>query len=105
MYMIPNNVNARYEIFPGFGMQELFMTVAGAALGIGVFLSLNFIRIPLVISVVIAVLFPVIAFLLSMSNPKTGLSLLTMVKHFREYRERQNKYFYVFGEGRVEIDA
>lgn len=102
MYMIPNNVQARYEIFPGFGMIELLMTVVGSAIGIAVFFILNFIRLPLVISVVVGVLFPVIAFLLSMSNPKTGLSLLTMIKHFREYRERQNRYFYVFGTGRLE---
>lgn len=102
MYMIPKNVNAKYEIFPGFGMFELLISLVGAGIGAALFYLVKLLGVPLPLALFIGIIFPVTAFFSSMNDPRTGMSLILMLKHFRQYKDRQKKYFYVFGSGRLE---
>jgi len=104
MYTIPKNVRTRYEIFPGFGFRELLITATGSLIGIAVFFLMSLFKLPIPLTIILSVIFPAAAFLLSMPNPRTNVSLLIMIKHFRTYRARQNRYFYVFGGGRINED-
>ena len=104
MYVIPKNVKTRYELFTGIGFKELLITAVGTLIGIVIFFLASLLKFPVPLTVIISVIFPAAAFLLSISNPRTNMSLLTMIKYFRIYKTRQKRYFYVFGGGRVYED-
>ena len=97
--MIPKNVRARLEFFPGFGFRELGITVLG--LGIGAIISF---LIYLITNHVFSFLFAVIGctfgFLLSKPEPHTGKSPLSLIKDIRQYNSKPKRYYYRFGEGR-----
>jgi len=99
IYFIPKNVKERFEIFEGFGMREMGITLIFGLIGLSIGLILMLFtqsKIPLLLVV------PATAFgvLISRPNPRTGMSALTLIKDSRHYNSRQKKYFYRFGSGR-----
>jgi type IV secretory pathway VirB3-like protein len=98
-YLIPENVKSRFEFFPGFGMMELFFTLIGAIFGAIIYFAISiFTQNPLAL-----ISIPIMAgggYLISKPDPRTGMSLLSMIENFKQFKLRQKKYYYVFGSGR-----
>lgn len=110
-YMIPVNVNSRFEFFTGFGIKELVFSLIGFAIGgilaliIGLILS-PFVAIEkvseitkTVIQIILIIIPTGIMFFGSKKNPRTGFSPFDFIKQRKIYFKQQNKYFYVFGSG------
>lgn len=99
-YLIPRNVNTRFTFFEGFGWKELFLCLLGVGIGILLFLILSIFFRNVFIKGIIAV-FPVAAaFTVTRENPRTGMSLLKLLKDFRDYVGQQKLFLYYHGKGR-----
>ena len=101
-YLIPKNVKTRFEIFEGFGWKELFMTLAGVAVG-GIFFFLLGLLTKSFARIFIVALFGSAGFSLGKENPKNGLSLLTFLISLKEFQKRPKRYYYIFGSGREDL--
>ena len=80
-------------------MVELFITLLGGVVGAIVYFIISFFT-P---NPFILVAIPIMAgggFILSKPDPRTGMSILSMIQNFKQFKLRQKKYHYVFGSGR-----
>ncbi|GAF27409.1 predicted transcriptional regulators [Moorella thermoacetica Y72] len=93
MYLIPRNVSAKFEFFPGFGWFELASVVAGALLGLGLFF-LSGLLTKSVIRFVFFVLPPGLAFFVTKQG-LNGQSLLDLIRQWRRWSMAQRRYLYV----------
>lgn len=97
-YIIPRNVNTRFMFLPGFGWKELFITLMGLGIGlILLFLSSFFTKSMLRIFLVF--LPTITAFMLTVSDPKTGISFIQLVRDLKEFNLSVRKYYYRYGTG------
>ncbi|APC08589.1 PrgI family mobile element protein [Neomoorella thermoacetica] len=93
MYLIPRNVSAKFEFFPGFGWFELASVVAGALVGVGLFF-LSGLFTKSIIRFVLFVLPPGLAFFVTKQGPN-GQSLLDLIQQWRRWSMAQRRYLYV----------
>ncbi|GEA16343.1 hypothetical protein E308F_25890 [Moorella sp. E308F] len=93
MYLIPRNVTAKFEFFPGFGWFELASVVAGALVGLGLFFFSGLIT-KSIIRFVLFVLPPGLAFFVTKQGPN-GQSLLDLIQQWRRWSMAQRRYLYV----------
>lgn len=103
-YMIPKNVDSRFEFFTGFGWRELFITLAGVAVGFLLFFGIGLLISHLLIRLIVLVIPAFVAFLASAPNPRSGKALMDYFKDLKIYKSKQKRYFYRFGEGRIKHD-
>ncbi|MGB9781595.1 MAG: PrgI family mobile element protein [Moorellaceae bacterium] len=93
MYLIPRNVRARFEFFPGFGWFELAFVLAGALVGFllyalaGLF-TRSFFRI------VLFIVPPGLAYFVTRPGPD-GQSLYGLIKLWRRWKRSRKRYLYV----------
>jgi hypothetical protein len=100
-YLIPKNIKARFELIPGFGWREIFVTLAGAIVGFMLLLLLGVFGIPIIVRIFLAVMCAGIGYGISVQNPRTGVNLLDILKMImRQFNARPKRFYYVFGEGR-----
>jgi hypothetical protein len=98
VYLIPRNVTQRFEFFPGFGWPELGQTLAGLAVGglfffvLGLF-GAGFWRLLVVFAGGAG------GYVLSMSFPKTGKTVLALLRDAKRWKMSQRRYLYRFGTG------
>jgi hypothetical protein len=97
-YLIPRNVSTRFMFIPGFGWRELFIGLIGLGIGLILFFIVSIftesmLRIFLVFIPTIA------AIMLTISDPKTGVSLMQLLKDLKEFNMSVRKYYYRFGSG------
>lgn len=93
MYLIPRNVKARFEFFPGFGWFELMSVVGGAIVGFLLYLlaglfTHSFFRI------VLFAVPPGLAYFVTRPGPD-GQSLYTLIKLWRRWIKSQKRYLYI----------
>lgn len=93
MYLIPRNVTAKFEFFPGFGWFELAAMAAGALVGLGLFF-LSGLFTKSIIRFFLFVLPPGLAFFVTKQGPN-GQSLLDLIRQWRRWSMAQRRYFYV----------
>lgn len=98
MYLIPRNVMTKFQFFPGFGWLELGLTLAGAALGAGLWLVLGPVGAPLGLRLICFVVPPAAAYFVTRPAPD-GTSLLVLLRRWRAFGRRQRLYLYVTGRG------
>jgi len=65
MYFVPKNVNARFEILPGFGLKELFLCGTALAIGGGLALLLGVFELPSPLRLAFVVVPPGIMFFIT----------------------------------------
>lgn len=101
MYLIPKNVKTRFEFFTGFGWKELLITFIGLTIG-----TIFFFLLGLFTQSLLRLLFVVVGgiagFMVCKADPRTGQSLLSLVSNFRNFKSKNQTYYYVFGSGRKE---
>ncbi|MBJ6360505.1 PrgI family protein [Paenibacillus sp. GCM10012307] len=102
-FLIPKNVSSKFEFFNGFGFKELFMMLAGLIIGGTIATPLLFIT-NSIFSILPAVLFTTIGFILGKPDLRTGRNGLDHLMAMRQYRRKRKKYFYRFGHGRRKED-
>jgi hypothetical protein len=93
LYLIPRNVTARFEFFPGFGWFELEAVVAGALVGLALFF-LSGLFTKSVVRFVLFVMPPGLAFFVTKQGPN-GQSLLDLIRQWRRWSMAQRRYLYV----------
>lgn len=93
MYHIPRNINKRFEFFPGWGVRELVITLAGAAIGLGISVLTGFF-ITGAFKYLIVLFFTGIAYLSTLQVMPDGSSALDMLKHIKRFRSSQKLYLY-----------
>lgn len=99
IYVIPKNVNARFEFFEGFGFKEIGIVFIAAVIGlfIGWIIWLfSGSTIPFFLCVPTAAL----GYFVSKPDPRTGMSALNLIKDAKDFGSKQKRYFYRFGSGR-----
>jgi len=99
IYFIPKNVQSRFELFKGFGLPELGITLIFAISG----LALGFILWLFFKSKILFFLFVpagALGFFLAKPDPRRGKSPLSLIKDIRDFSIKQKRYFYRFGSGR-----
>lgn len=101
MYLIPKNVNTRFEFRDGFGFKELGIMLAGAAVGGCLFFLFGFFDIHLLIRVIVLSLPVLFAFFLIQPHPLTKISVLETFKLAIRYKRSQKRHFYKYGSGQV----
>ena len=96
MYLIPRNISKRFEFFPGWGWKELFITLIGAAIGLGFSTLLG-----LIISspgrYLVALFMTGIGYLSTLAIMPDGSTALDMIQHKKRYRVNQKLYLYEKG--------
>lgn len=92
MYLIPRNVVARFEFFPGFGWFELIAVVAGGLIGLVLFGLVSLFTSSLGRFVFI-VAPPALAFFATKPGPD-GQSFFSLVKTWQKYKSSQKRYLY-----------
>jgi len=95
LYLIPKNINAKFQLLPGFGWRELFVTLSFMGVGGVIALILHLFNAPIFLLFIIVVLFGAAGYMLSMEDPRTGMSLLRVMKSMRKFKQKQNMYFYI----------
>lgn len=99
IYIIPKNVKARFELFPGIGIREIVLiavsTLVGLCIGLVIFLlsgSLLWVGLAL----------PPGAFmyLVCKPNPRTGRNMMQIMTDKRKFNSRPKRYDYRYGSGR-----
>ncbi|MEC3018351.1 PrgI family protein [Bacillus cereus] len=99
-YLIPKNIKARFELIPGFGWREIFVTFTGLVIGLLLLLLLGVFGVPFILRLFLTVLCAGVGYGISVPNPRTGLNLLDILKMMKQFRAKPKRYYYVFGEGR-----
>lgn len=100
MYLIPKNVNTRFEFKDGFGWKELRIMLAGGAIGACFFFLLYWLDLHVLIRVIFLALPIVGAFMLIQPHPATRISVLdTIILQIRFTRSKK-RYLYVYGGDR-----
>lgn len=98
-YLVPQNVKTRFQLFPGFGWHEILFIAAGALIGFLIYLFLGIFTSSLK-RIFCIVFFIAISFALISPDPKTGTSLLNLVKDYKRFKLEQKLYLYAYGRGR-----
>lgn len=102
-YIIPKNVNTRFEFFAGFGWIELFVTALGILVGGLVFLVMGmFNHSPF--RIVVIALGGAAGFMISYADPRTGKNVISFFKDYKKFTSTPRRYKYKFGEGRDTFD-
>lgn len=98
-YVIPKNVKTRFEIFEGFGLRELAVTLITGIFGLCLGLIVWFIEgSPLWLGLSIPA--GSIGFFFSRPNPRTGRNALDLMNDIRKFKAKPSRYYYRFGDGR-----
>lgn len=100
MYIVPKNVKTRFVFFGEFGWYELLITTIGIVIG-GILLLIFGFFTKSIFRFVLLVVGAAVGYQVSYRNPRTGLSLLKLLKNFKEFKAKAQTYYYSFGEGRV----
>ncbi len=98
MYLIPRNVTQKFEFFPGFGWIELFLTLAGLIIGLGLFFIAGIFTRTFARSLLV-IFFTAIGFIISKGDPRTGKTVLSLVQDAKTWKTRQRRFLYYFGTG------
>lgn len=97
-YLIPRNVDTRFMFIPGFGWKELFISLIGLGIGLMLFFTVT-IFVQSMLNVVLVIVPTVFAVMLTISDPKTGVSFMQLIKDFKEFNMSVRKYYYRYGSG------
>lgn len=101
-YLIPKNVNAKFQFFPGFGWFELGVVLCGVIIGVIIFFILNIFTNS--IWRAFSIVFPtVISLGIVQKDEKTGLSILSLISDYKKFNLNQRKYLYIYGKGRKNV--
>ena len=98
-YLIPLNVNTRFELIEGFGWKDLAICLltAGATFllmnTVGFFLS----TLSTMMKLCVVIGSTAISFFIVQRNPVTGMSMLMLLTSWREYEKNQKRYLYKYG--------
>ena len=128
-YLVPANVSARFEFFPGFGWYEFKIVIIACLIGTLIFFALGLfkktiyvdansipiestigsnidvaaeLKIPYIPAAfrAFAILIPgAAAFFLVKKDPSSGLSLIYLYRCLKEFKSRQKLYLYKYGSG------
>ncbi|TVX85626.1 PrgI family mobile element protein [Paenibacillus agilis] len=98
-YIVPKNVKARFEFFPGIGVREIAMILLAGIVGLSVGFIFNFIT-GSILWVGLAIPTGAFMTLLVKPNPRTGRNTLDILKDMRRFKASPKRYYYQFGEGR-----
>lgn len=98
MYLIPRNVRQRFEFFPGMGFKELFMIVGGLAVGLLVFFVSGLFTKSMARLLLIG-LCGSIGYFLGRAEPRSGKSVLDIIRDAKQWKVNQKTFFYDFGKG------
>lgn len=100
MYLIPKNVNTRFEFKDGLGWKEVRILLSGVAVGGSLFFLLYWLELHMLICVTFLALPIVGAFMLIQPHPATRISVLdTIILQIRFTRSKK-RYLYVYGGDR-----
>lgn len=92
MYFVPVNVNARFEILPGFGLRELFTCGIAAGIGGGLALLAGVFALSPTIRLALFIVPPAAAFFLGRPTGQGGESVLDERRYYRRWRRGQKLY-------------
>ncbi len=98
MYLVPKNVSQRFEFFPGVGWRELFMILVGLGTGVLVFFFLGLFTASLARILVIG-LSTGVSYFLGRGDPRTGKTVLDLIKDAKHWKLGQRRFLYFFGTG------
>lgn len=101
-YLIPKNVNTRFQFFPGFGWFELGVVLCGVIIGVIIFFILNVFTNSIwrAFSIIVPT---VIAFAIVQRDEKTGMSILSLINDYKKFNLSQKRYLYIYGKGRKDV--
>lgn len=97
MYLIPKNVNTRFEFKDGFGWRELGIMLIGGAVAATLFFILTLFDPHPILRVFISALPIAVAFLLIQPHPATKVSNLETIRFQIHFRRSKKRYLYVYG--------
>lgn len=99
-YLIPENVTARFEFFPGFGFFELVVVSIASAFGIVIFMALSIFPIS-VLARAFAIIIPGAgAFIVVKKDQSSNTCLLDILKNAKAFNNKQKRYMYKSNSGR-----
>lgn len=92
MYLIPVNINKKFEFFPGFGFKELFLMGGFGIIGFGIAFLIGLVS-PHPARFLPVLLFGGVGFLLA--KPQEGsMTGFDMLIYVREFMKSQKIYLY-----------
>lgn len=95
MYLIPRNISSRFEFFPGWGWNELFLLLAGLAIGVLMFLIIGLVAAG-PIRVIPGMFFGFLGFI-SGQPVINDSTLIEVLKSMLSFRRSQKLYLYQKG--------
>lgn len=98
MYLIPRNVRQRFEFFPGMGFRELSMIVGGLAIGFVLFFLFGLFT-GSAARILVVGLTASVGYFLGRAEPRSGKTVLDIIKDAKQWKVSQRTYLYVFGKG------
>lgn len=100
MYFVPKNVNARFEILPGFGLKELLLCGTALAIGGGLALLLGIFELSSPLRLAFVIIPPGIMFFITQPGIG-GECLFDLLGYYRSW-SFQKKLYLNYYEGGVE---
>lgn len=100
MYLIPKNVNSRFEFKDGFGWRELRIMLLGAAIGAALFFLLHWLNVYRLVILIVAALPLVGAFMLIQPHPLTRMLVLDTIILEWKFKRSKKIYLYIYGGDR-----
>ncbi|UFJ41350.1 PrgI family protein [Brevibacillus humidisoli] len=101
MYLIPKNVNTRFEFRDGVGWKEIVVMLAGVGVGLILFFLLGLFSTGLFIRLILLAAPIIGAFFLIQPHPMTKQSVLDTLWMAHRFRRSKKRYLYKFGGDRV----
>ncbi|MDA5110973.1 hypothetical protein O3V59_21805 [Brevibacillus thermoruber] len=100
MYLIPKNVNTRFEFRDGFGWKELGIMLIGGGTGTLLFYLLGLLSVEFVGRLILLALPIYGAFYLIQPHPLTKISVLDTLRLQIRFTRSKKRYLYVYGGDR-----
>lgn len=100
MYLIPKNVNTRFEFKDGLGWKELGILLMGAGLGALLFYFLGLLEVGIVGQLLLSAIPILVAFFFIQVHPATRISVLDTIILQIRFTQSKKRYLYVYGGDR-----
>ena len=98
MYFVPKNVNARFEILPGFGLKELILCGSTLAIGGGLALIAGALVLPASIRLALVVVPTGVMFFITQPG-LNGVCLFDLLGYYRAWSFRKKIYLNYYEGG------
>lgn len=98
-YLIPANVNIKFEFVEGIGWKEFIFIVASIILSYVLYIIGGLVKVTPIIRLIVASLIVGATYLFVRVEPSTGFSMVSLLRNKKDFKSKQLLYIYKYNSG------